>query len=77
MLLLLHKAACCAQYLVSDSSSIVIDSEDWQWVLGLGIVGTVPMVVVALLEEGMVCGLMGKKKEPHLNSSKKTHTFTT
>lgn len=61
LLLLLHIAVCCAQYLISDSSSIVIDSEDWQWVFGLGIVGTVPMVIVALLEEGMVCGLMGKK----------------
>lgn len=61
LLLLLHIAVCCARYLISDSSSIVIDSEDWQWVFGLGIVGTVPMVIVALLEEGMVCGLMGKK----------------
>jgi len=38
----------------------VVDSEDWQWVLGLGVVGAVPMVVVALLEEGVVSGLMGK-----------------
>lgn len=48
------------RYLISDSSSIVIDSEDWQWVLGLGIVGAVPMVIVALLEECMVSGLKNK-----------------
>lgn len=55
-------AAHCGamQYLISDSSSIVIDCEDWQWVLGLGIVRAVPMVIVALLEEGMVGGLMRK-----------------
>lgn len=47
-----------ARHLISDSSSIVIDSEDWHWVLGLGIIGAVPMVIVALLEEGVVSGLM-------------------
>lgn len=36
----------------------MIHGEDWHWVLGLGIVGAAPMVVVALLEEGVVCGLM-------------------
>lgn len=40
----------------------MVDSEDWQWVLGLGIVGTVPMVIMALLEEGMVGGLRKKAK---------------
>lgn len=70
---LLHKAVCWAGYLVSDSSSIVIDGEDWQWVLGLGIVGAVPMVVVALLEEGMVSGLM---KEHRGRVSKNTYRFT-
>lgn len=53
-----HKAVCAAKYLISYSTSIVIDGEDWHWVLGLGVVGAVPMVVVALLEEGMVGGLM-------------------
>lgn len=62
MIDLLYIAVCCARYLISDSSSIVIDSEDWQWVLGLGIVGAVPMVVVALLEEGVVSGLMKKHR---------------
>lgn len=54
----MRKAVCCAGYLIGDSSSVVIDSKDWQWVLGLGIVRVVPMVVVALLEKGMVSGLM-------------------
>lgn len=36
----------------------MINSEDWHRVLGLGIVGAVPVVIVALLEEGMVSGLM-------------------
>lgn len=40
----------------------MIDSEDWHWVLGFGIVGAVPMVVVALLEEGVVSGLMKKQR---------------
>lgn len=44
-------------HLICDSSSVVIDSEDWQWVLGLGVVGTVPMVIMALLKEGMISGL--------------------
>lgn len=44
-------------YLIRDSSSIVINGKDWQWVLGLGIVGTVPMVIMALLKEGMIGGL--------------------
>lgn len=35
----------------------MIDGEDWHWVLGLGIKGTVPMVIVALLEECVVSGL--------------------
>lgn len=51
-----------AGYLIGDSSSVVVDSEDWQWVLGLGIVGTVPMVIMALLEEGMIGGLRKKSK---------------
>lgn len=55
---MVQKAVCCTRYLIGDSSSIVIDSKDWQWVLGLGIVGVVPMVVVALLKKGMVSGLM-------------------
>lgn len=38
----------------------MIDSEDWQRLLGLGIVGAVPMVIVALLEKGMISGLMKK-----------------
>lgn len=36
----------------------MINSEDWHRVLGLSIVGAVPVVIVALLEEGMVSGLM-------------------
>lgn len=51
-----------AGYLIRDSSSIVVDSKDWQWVLGLGIVGTVPMVIMALLKEGMISGLRRKSK---------------
>lgn len=51
-----------AGYLICDSSSVVIDSEDWKWVLGLGVAGTVPMVIMALLEEGMICGLWKKAK---------------
>lgn len=58
----LYKVACYARHLISDRSSIVIDSEDWHWVLGLGIVGAVPVVVVALLEEGVVRGLMNKHR---------------
>lgn len=49
-----------AGYLIRDGSSIVIDGKDRQWVLGLGIVGTVPMVIMALLEEGMISGLRRK-----------------
>lgn len=60
---------CCAEYLIGDSSSIVINSEDWKWVLGLGIVGAVPMVVVALLEEGVVSGL-----KQHRGAIKETYT---
>lgn len=51
----------CAWYLIGDRSSIVVNSEDWQWVFGLGIAGAVPMVVVALLKEGVVSGLKKHK----------------
>ena len=51
-----------AGYLIRDSSSIVIDGKNWQWVLGLGIVGTVSMVIMALLEESMISGLRRKSK---------------
>lgn len=68
--ILVHKAVCCVGYLIGDSSSIVIDSKDWQWVLGLGIVRVVPMVVVALLEKGMVSGLMKEHR------GKKTYRLT-
>lgn len=51
-----------AGYLICDGSCIVIDGKDWQWVLGLGIVGTVPMVIMALLEEGVISGLQRKSK---------------
>lgn len=40
----------------------MIDSEDWHWVLRLGIIGAVPMVIVALLEEGVVSGLMEEER---------------
>lgn len=56
-----------AGYLIGDSSSVVVDSEDWQWVLGLGIVGTVPMVIMALLEEGMISGLREKRQNNKLS----------
>ena len=39
----------------------MINSKDWKWAFGLGIVGAVPMVVVAFLEEGVVSGLKNKK----------------
>lgn len=68
--ILVHKAVCYVGYLIGDSSSIVIDSKDWQWVLGLGIVRVVPMVVVALLEKGMVSGLM----KEHRGRVPKRHT---
>lgn len=48
-------------YLIGDRSRVVIYREDWQRVLGLGIVGTVPMMVVALLQEGVVSGLKNTK----------------
>lgn len=51
-----------AEYLIRDCSSIVIDGKDWQWVLGLGIVRTVPMMIMALLEEGMISSLRRKSK---------------
>lgn len=58
---------CASKYLISDSTSVVIDGEDWQWVLGLGVVEAVPMVVVALLEEGMVGGLMREHTRGEIN----------
>lgn len=44
-------------YLVSDSSSIVINGEDGHLFLGFGVVEAACMVVMALLEEGVVSGL--------------------
>lgn len=40
----------------------MIDSEDWHRVFGLGIVRAVSMVIVALLEEGVVSGLMDEQR---------------
>ena len=51
------------RYLVGDSPSVVPHREDWQGQLRLGVAGVVTMVIVALLEEGVVCGLV--RKEPH------------
>lgn len=51
-----------AGYLIGDGSSVVVDGKDWQWLLGLGVVGAVPMVIMALLEEGVISGLRRKSK---------------
>lgn len=51
------------RYLVGDGPGIVPHREDWQGQLRLGIARVVTMVIVALLEEGVVCGLVRKK--PH------------
>lgn len=53
MHVILKSAAC----LVSNSSCIVIHSKDGQRNLGLGIVGTVAMVIVTFLQKGVVCSL--------------------
>lgn len=44
-------------HLVGDRASIVLHSELWQRQLGLGVPRAVPMVVMTLLEESVVCGL--------------------
>lgn len=43
----------------------MVNSEDWQRVPGLGIVGAVSMMVVALLEECVVSGLSGTYPHNH------------
>lgn len=59
----------------------MVNSEDWQRVPGLGIVGAVSMMVVALLEECVVSGLSVTYPHNHPRRTiklyfkfKKTHT---
>lgn len=44
--------------LIGNGAGVVIHGEDWQRVLGFGVKGAVTMVIVALLEEGVVSGLV-------------------
>lgn len=48
--------------LVRDSPCIVIYCEHWQGNFGLGVVGTVAMVIVTFLQECVVCSL-GQKRD--------------
>ena len=47
----------CESDLVGDGAGIVVNSEDGQRDLGLGVERAVAMVIVALLQEGVVGGL--------------------
>lgn len=45
------------RFLVGDSSCVMSNGEDRKGQLGLGVARVVSMVIVALLEKGVVCGL--------------------
>ena len=53
------------RYLVGDGPSIVSHGEDGQGQLRFGIAWVVTMVIVALLEEGVVCGLVRTESHCH------------
>ncbi len=58
--------------LVRDSTCIVIYCEHWERNFGLGVVGTVAMVIVTFLQERVVCSLGQKRKrEPKKRERKK------
>lgn len=52
------------RYLVGDGPGIMSHGEDRQGQLGLGVARVVTMVIVALLEKGVVCGLIRGKGFP-------------
>lgn len=54
-------AGCLRSHLIGDLACIVLDGELRQWHLGLRVEWVGAMVVVALLQECVVCGLRGRE----------------